>query len=185
MGWTAHGTYPRAVPQNRVVVLAPVGDPILEQLVAAATSDAAAGEVTPPLTPGDGWTPERVAWLRRFHVDRRAGLKGEAHEVTWAVLVDGHVVGGARLAHVGLDKELEVGMWLTRQARGSGVGRLALALLLEQAAAGGFVSIRADTSPSNAAALTVLRNQGFTCSDSPDGRVHAQLALRGGTENTE
>ena len=161
--------------------LALVDDVVLEHLLAAATSDAAAGDVTPPLTPGDRWTPERVAWLRSFHVDRRAGLDGEAGEATWAVLVDGQVVGGARLARTAQDAVLEVGLWLTRGARGSGVGRAALSALVAQAAAHGCVAVRADTRASNAAALGVLRHLGFSCSLSEeDGTVRAQLTLQRG-----
>lgn len=59
--------------------LVPVDDAVLEQLVDAAVSDAAADDVTPPLTPGPAWSAERVAWLRAFH---RSG------ERTWAVVVE-------------------------------------------------------------------------------------------------
>ena len=157
--------------------LAPMDDVVLEHLLVAATSDAAAGDVTPPLTPGDGWTPERVDWLRSFHVERRAGLDGEAREATWAVLVDDRVVGGARLARTAEDAVLEVGLWLTRQARGGGVGRAVLTALRDQAAALGAVAVRADTRASNGAALGVLRHLGFACSLEEDGTVRAQLTL--------
>ena len=151
---------------------------MLEQPVAAATSDAAADEVTPPLTPGDDWTPERVAWLRAFHVDRRAGLLSTAREATWAVLVDGQVVGGVRLARVAQDDVLEAGVWLTRGARGRGVGRAAVAAVLEQAAALGAGVVQAWTTASNAAALAGLRQLGFECSSSANGAVRAEVALR-------
>ena len=163
---------------DRVVTLVPVDGVVLERLVAAATSGAAAGEVTPPVTAGDDWTPERVAWLRAFHLDRRAGLDGEAGEATWAVLLDGQAVGGVRLARVAKDDVLEAGVWLTRQVRGSGVGRAAVAALLDEAAALGAVAVRAETTAGNAAALAVLRQLGFECSDSGDGTVRAQVALR-------
>ncbi len=167
------------MPYDRAIALAAVDDVVLERLVVAATSDAAAGDVTPPLTPGDVWTPERMAWLRAFHLDRRAGLDSEAGEATWAVLADGRVVGGARLARVAQDDVLDVGLWLTRRARGTGVGRSALAALLEHATALGAVAVCAQTTASNAAALAVLRQHGFACSSLPDGAVRAQVSLRG------
>lgn len=172
------------MPHDRVVALAPVDVVVLEELVEAATSDAAADDVTPPLTPGDGWTAERVAWLRALHVDRRAGLAGDAREATWAVLVDGRVVGGARLAGTERAGELEAGLWLVRRARGDGVGRVALALLLQQAAALGYASVRARTRASNCAALRVLRQLGFACSESTSGSVLAHVALPGSRSAT-
>lgn len=108
----------------------PVKGEVLEQLVATAVSDAAAGKVTPPVTPGDAWTPERLAWLRSFQLDRLAGLDGKLREVTWAVLADGCVVGGARLAGTDQAGELEVGLWLARWVRGRGFSRRALISLL-------------------------------------------------------
>lgn len=82
------------------MTLVAVDETVLEKLVHAATTDAAADEVTPPLTPGSDWTPARVAWLRSFHRDRRAGLASSAAEATWAVVVDERVVGSVRLKRV-------------------------------------------------------------------------------------
>lgn len=79
------------------VALVTVDDTVLEQLVEAATTDASADAVTPPLTAGPAWTPTRIAWLRDFHPDRRTGLDGRARETTWAVTVDRRVVGSLRL----------------------------------------------------------------------------------------
>jgi hypothetical protein len=69
-----------------VVRLLAVDDDVLERMVRAALTDASVNEVTPPLTPGEEWTPERVAWLRAFHRSRRTGLDGADGEATWAVL---------------------------------------------------------------------------------------------------
>jgi RimJ/RimL family protein N-acetyltransferase len=116
------------------VRLLPVDDAVLTEMVRAALRDADPDEATPPLTPGNTWTPERVEWLRRFHTDRRAGLDGPAGEASWAVEVDGDVAGAVRLKRTAEPGVLETGIWLTRGARGRGAGRRAIAALLEQAA---------------------------------------------------
>ena len=56
---------------------------------------------------------------------------------------------------------LETGIWLTRGARGRGVGRRALGAVLEQAPALGAHEVRADTTRGNGPALAVLRDLGF------------------------
>ena len=99
------------------MVLVAVDEGVLEALVDAATSESA-NEVTPPLTPGGTWTPERVEWLRRLHRDCRAGLDGPAGQATWAVTEGGHVVGAVRLGRTDEDGVLETGIWLTRGTRG-------------------------------------------------------------------
>src|SRR5919107_335636 len=102
------------------VRLCPVDDAVLAAMVRAALTDAAPDEVTPPLTPGNTWTPERVQWLTRFHAARRAGLDGPAGEASWAVEVDGDVVGAVRLKRTAEPGVLETGIWLTRRVRGKG-----------------------------------------------------------------
>ena len=67
------------------VELRRVDGALLELLVAAAVGDAAAGEVTPPITPGEEWTPERVEWLRAFHGTRSPDLAGDDAEMTWVL----------------------------------------------------------------------------------------------------
>lgn len=159
-------------------MLVPVDDDVLDALVQAATTDAAAGEVTPPLTPDPAWTPERVAWLRAFHRDRRAGLAGPLGEATWAVLAAGDVVGSVRLRRTQEPGVLETGAWLTRAARGQGRGRAALTALLEQARTDGARAVRADTTAGNAAALGVLQRLGAVLTCSLDGTaVRAVLPL--------
>ncbi len=151
---------------------------VLEQLVLAATTDAAADEVTPPLTEGPGWTATRVSWLRSFHRDCRAGLDGPAREATWAIAVDDHVVGSARLKHTDEQGVLETGLWLTRSARGRGVGRAAMVAVLQQAARAGAARVVAETTVVNASALAVLQHLGFDTAPTDDGRgVRAFLAL--------
>ncbi|MEP7088820.1 MAG: GNAT family N-acetyltransferase [Nocardioidaceae bacterium] len=152
---------------------------VLEALVWAAITDATADEVTPPLTAGPGWTPIRIAWLRDFHGERRAGLDGPAREATWAITVDRQVVGSVRLRRTERPGMLETGVWLTRGARGHGVGRVVMGVALREAAALGFTSVWAGTTASNASALTVLERLGFDLTPTDDGRgVHALLVLK-------
>lgn len=167
-----------AAEQTSSVVLVAVDDTVLAQLVHAATTDALADEVTPPLTAGRAWTSERVAWLRDFHRVRRAGLAGPTGEATWAVVVDELVVGSVRLKHTDEPGVLEMGIWLTHGVRGRGVGRATTATALRQATSLGASGVRADTTVSNGGALAVLRRFGFTLTPADDGQnVRALLLL--------
>jgi RimJ/RimL family protein N-acetyltransferase len=143
------------------VELLDVDETVLSRMVGAAVSDAAPDEVTPPLA-GPHWGPERIEWLRRFHRDRRMGLDGPLGEATWAVAVDGAIVGAVRLKRMAEPDVLETGIWLARPARGKGVARTAIADVLEHARAHGARAVRADTSRENASALYVLQRLGFT-----------------------
>jgi RimJ/RimL family protein N-acetyltransferase len=137
-----------------------VDETVLARLVEAAVSDAEPDEVTPPMA-GPRWGPERIEWLRRLHRDRRLGFGGPLGEATWAVAVDGEIVGGVRLKRTAEPDVLETGIWLIRSARGKGVGRKAIADVIEKARKHGARAVRADTSPENAAALYVLQRLGF------------------------
>lgn len=161
------------------MALVAVDDTVLAQLVEAATTDASADEVTPPLTAGPAWTPTRIAWLRDFHRDRRAGLDGPAREATWAVTVDGRVVASVRPQRTERPGMLETGVWLTRSSRGRGVGRAAMAVALREAAELGFTSVWARTTANNAGALTVLERLGFDLTRTDGGRAaNALLVLK-------
>ena len=149
----------------------PIDEDVLVRLVAAAISGASPDEVTPP-TAAQRWGPERIEWLRRFHRDRRPGLDGPLGEATWAVSLDGAVVGAVRLKRTAEPAVLETGIWLTRSARGRGTGRRAIAAVLDRARELGARQIRADTSRANAAALYVLERLGFRTS-AADDRVTA------------
>ncbi len=151
------------------VALVGVDEPILARLVDAAISDASANEVTAPITTGPEWSPARVLWLKHFHRSRRAGLSGPAGEMTWAILAGDQIVGSARLKRTTVPGVLETGIWLTRCARGRGVGKLALTRLLSTAAALGARGVSADTSGDNEAAIGVLRSLGFDLMASNDG----------------
>jgi RimJ/RimL family protein N-acetyltransferase len=164
-------------PGTTTVRLRPVDDATLSELVRAALEDAAADEVTPPVTPGNSWTPERIGWLRRFHTESRAGLDGPGGQASWAVELDGAVVGAVRLRRVA-PGVLETGIWLTRGARGSGVGRRAVAAVLREAAAAGAREVRADTGRDNHPAIGLLRGLGFETTRRGD-RVVARLAPGG------
>jgi RimJ/RimL family protein N-acetyltransferase len=166
---------------TRLVRLRAVDDAVLEEMVRAAVGDAAPDEATPPITPGNTWTPERVEWLTRFHTGARAGLDGPAEEASWAVEVDGVVAGAVRLKRTAEPGVLETGIWLTRGARGRGAGRRAILAVLEQAAVLGAREVRAETGRGNEAALAILRGLGFECSDAGGDRVTARRAVPGTT----
>ncbi len=160
------------------LALVALDEVVLEALVQAATTDASADDVTPPLTPGAAWTPARITWLRSFHRDRLAGLRGPAGEATWAVVVDERVVGSVRLKRTDEHCVLEAGIWLTCSARRQGIGQRAIAELLQEAVALGALGVRADTTAANAGALRILQRLGFNlaAADS-DNRVRALIVL--------
>jgi RimJ/RimL family protein N-acetyltransferase len=159
------------------VSLVQVNEDVLAELVAVATSAATAGEVTPPLTPGDDWTPERVSWLGDFHLQRREGLDGPAREATWAVIVGGRVVGSVRLKALSQPHAFETGIWLARQERGKGCGRQAVAAVLERAVAAGAHEVLAETTSANKTAQGLLRSLGFGLVGTDDGRVRGRLQV--------
>lgn len=163
------------------VRLVPIDEGILRDLLDVATSEAAADEVTPPLTPGPAWTADRRAWFLAYHRDRRRGLEGPAAESTWAVVLGDRPVGAVRLQrgdHVGT---VEAGIWLARSARGRGAGTAALEAVCATARAAGFDSVVADTAAANRAAQAALRRVGFRLGEAtPDGRVRGVLDCSGG-----
>ena len=159
------------------VGLADVDDFVLDRLAEAAVRHATADEVTPRVTPGPDWTPERVQWLRDFHVTRRAGMAGPHREATWAVLVEGQVVGSVRLrAKAGGD--METGVWLIRPARRRGIATAAVREVALIAAHSGARHLRATTTEANGAARAVLAALGFDQSPGAEpGVVEGVLAL--------
>jgi RimJ/RimL family protein N-acetyltransferase len=167
------------VPSSRDldVGLVDVDEQTLDRLVRAATEQASAAEVTAPVTPGDEWTPERIAWLREFHRDRRSGIDGPLREATWAIVYGTEVVGSVRLQRTDRPDELETGIWLTRPARGRGVASAALAAAFVKATEAGARTVRATTTPGNAAALELMRRLGFDIHPAEDQHVHAVRRL--------
>lgn len=166
------------------VALIDVDEMVLEQLVQAATTDAAADDVTPPLTDGPDWTEARIEWLQNFHRNRRAGLSGPAGEATWALLASRGIVGSVRLKRT--DKGVEAGIWLTRTARGQGLGTAAMTALQQRAAELGAREIHADTTASNVSAVHVLQRLGFDLTYNDDsGGVQARLRLHAAAPDAE
>jgi RimJ/RimL family protein N-acetyltransferase len=169
-----------SVPACCLVELAPVDEGVLDRLVAVAVADASAAEVTPPMTPGEDWTPERVEWLRAFHRERRAGLTGPLREATWAVLVDGTPAGSVRLRQTADPAVLETGIWLSRSARRRGTGARALTSVLALGRSLGAAELRAETSRGNRPALALLTAAGFQLGAPDDaGVVVATRVLSG------
>ena len=161
-----------------MIDLVAVDDAVLEDLVQAATTDASADEVTPPLTPGPAWTQPRIAWLRTYHRDRRAGLGGPCAEATWAVVTAEQVIGSVRLKRTGQQGVLETGAWLTRSARGRGQGAEVLAAVLKMALESGARAVQAETTAANTSALALLRRFGFALTADQHGPgVRAALWL--------
>lgn len=174
MGWVPGRPILIAMPTVR---LEAVTDEVLAELARVAVTDAAADEVTPPLTEGSGWTPERIEWFQHYHRTRRAGLDGPDREATWAVLVDGEPAGSVRLKRTDEDGVVECGIWLARSARGRGVSVEAMRLVVDEARNAGMRAVCADTSAQNHAAQAAMTRLGFVLSDGAEGRVEGRLTL--------
>ena len=106
-------------------------------VVAVAVAGALPGEVMPPdaAPHPDEWTLARERAYARF-------LRARPREETSWLVVEGtagggDVVGVARLAGAGDAANLEAGVWLSRTARGRGVGVRVLDELVACAAASG------------------------------------------------
>jgi RimJ/RimL family protein N-acetyltransferase len=156
------------------VELVDVDEGVLEHLVDVATTDAAADEVTPPVTDGPAWTAERIAWLKEFHRLHRDGRAGQS---VWAVLVDGAVAGQVRLRHLPEDGAGEIGLWLRRSVRGRGVGSAVVRAVLDQAVALGLVRVTAETTTNNVLARRLLDRAGFTVVPGGPRGLQAHLDL--------
>lgn len=160
------------------VSLVDVDETVLAELINAAVRDAAPDEVTPPLDDAGAWSDARLDWMRELHRERRTGLDGPAGEATWAVSRDGEVVGAVRLKRTGEGNVLETGIWLTRSARGCGVGVAALEAVVAKAAAAGAHAVYAETTLANVRAQGLLRRVGFALSRGPrPDEVRAILRL--------
>ncbi|MBA3417655.1 MAG: GNAT family N-acetyltransferase [Geodermatophilaceae bacterium] len=151
------------------MTLVDVDEPTLDRLVDAAIIDAAADEVTASVTTGPEWSPARIAWLRELHRSCRQGLNGPAGQATWAILAEDQIVGAVRLKRTVVPGILETGIWVTRRARGQGLGGAATAAVLRTAVSLGAQGVRADTTADNTAALGILRRLGFAVVSGKDG----------------
>ncbi|MGW5054152.1 GNAT family N-acetyltransferase [Actinokineospora sp. NPDC004072] len=150
------------------VELTPLGA-LADQAVAAASAGAAPAEVMPGRH--QDWTPQARA-------DYRAFLDAQLADPTttsFAVCAADAVVGVIRLRAIDADTA-ETGLWLSRDARGRGIGKAAVSALLAVARRRGLRALVADTTPENAAALGVLRACGAAVH--PEGsKVQAELAV--------
>jgi RimJ/RimL family protein N-acetyltransferase len=159
------------------VALGDLDDDALSRLVLHAVPDTDVGEVMPSESDAATWTPQRLREFISFHHGRRGGLDGPVGEVSFVVLVDGVASGIVRLQRVGADS-LEVGMWLTRSARGGGIGGRVLADAAQKAAELGARKLVANTTAPNRAALAALIRMGAEIhAAAPNGTVSAELDL--------
>jgi RimJ/RimL family protein N-acetyltransferase len=171
------------------VALVDVSEALLEQLLELALRDADADEVTPPLGATPGWNTDRISWFREFHRAAAAGLDGPAGQKSWAISCDGQLAGSVRLRRTDPEPSgavggaggvmgagtggtrggalggtrggtLETGIWLARSFRGHGVGREALRLVKDRAAAAGAAVLVAETTAGNMGALALLKSAG-------------------------
>jgi RimJ/RimL family protein N-acetyltransferase len=161
------------------VQLLPVDEGVLARLLATAVSDADPAEVMPPVVSQvPGWTPERMAAFRAFHRERRGGIGNRHGEATFAVAVVGSIVGSGRLARTDRPTALATGLWLSRRARGRGVGSAAMGALISEARRTGAEILVATTTPANVAAVAMLRRYGCSLRiDEQANAVHAELLL--------
>lgn len=152
------------------VTLRPVDDELLPRLLDVAVAETDPDEVLPPVPGPSGWTEERRAAFRDRY--RPPG------ETAYAVLVDDHVIGAARLAPTEAPGAVEADIWLARPARGHGYGIEALHLLIAEARAQGTTALIAETEASNIPAVGTLRTLGAKLWEDPEsGAVHATLRV--------
>lgn len=118
----------RDVTSQMMVDLVPVGEDVLEDLLALAVAEAQPGEVMPPASGESAhearttWTEPRKGAFRDYHRRCRLTPAAAVPEVTWAVKTRGRIVGAARLALVDGDPGArEVGLWLGQSYRGHGI----------------------------------------------------------------
>ncbi|WP_329255614.1 GNAT family N-acetyltransferase [Actinoallomurus sp. NBC_01490] len=152
------------------VTLRPIDEELLPRVLEAAVGGADPAEAMPPVPGPPGWTPERRAAFGDFH-RTVAGT-------TYAVMTGGEVIGATRLTPAEAPGAAEIGIWLTREARGKGHGVEALHLLIEEARARGTTALIAETDAANAPAVGLLRTLGAKLWEDPDtGAVHATLRV--------
>lgn len=116
-------------------------------------------------------------WFLEYDRACRCGLDGERGDATWAIVESGRPVGAVRLARTHVPGALDTGIWLTRAARGKGVGRTAFHALVHAAREAGATRLHADTTTSNHAAEALMGSLGFALVDEGNGTVGARLPL--------
>ena len=86
-----------------------------------------------PLTSDDPWTPKTVADAEKQY-DDGGRWRADDKNVPFAVEADGRLVGSISLFHIDpLSRRAELGIFLGPDARGQGLGRDAIAVLLRYA----------------------------------------------------
>lgn len=146
----------------------------LPLLLAAAVDGAEPDDVLPPLDGPPGWTEARREAFRTFHRARSIATP-EPVESTWVIDADGEVVGAVRLEPVLAG--VEIGIWLSWRARGRGVGRAAVDLLVEQAHIDGHLQLVASTTAGNTDAIRLLAALGASLTGGDDDAVEAVLPV--------
>ncbi|WP_233223507.1 GNAT family N-acetyltransferase [Amycolatopsis sp. CA-128772] len=153
--------------------LIPLDEAALARLLEAAVAGADPLEVMPPVEGPPGWTRVRREAFLAFHRARSLN-PATAVERTWVIDTDGTAVGAARLEPHG--DAVEAGIWLSRQARGRGIGRQVTALLLAEARATGAARFVASTTADNHGARALLSGTGAALTAEGD-EVAANLRL--------
>ncbi|MFZ6035739.1 MAG: GNAT family N-acetyltransferase [Patescibacteria group bacterium] len=102
---------------------------------------------------------DALQFLRRQIIHRR---NKPATDVTFAIIIDGSVVGGLGLHHIEQRHQAELGYWLSRQYRGRGI----MTRAVREALRYGFVRLHlrriyAYTYTYNPASARVLEKNGF------------------------
>ncbi|MCC3762686.1 GNAT family N-acetyltransferase [Glycomyces sp. TRM65418] len=129
----------------------------LPALLDAAVADADPLEVMPPVEAPPGWTDGRRTAFLDFHRSRSLDATDPV-ETTYAVQVDGRVVGAARLEPK--PEGVEIGLWPGRSHRGRGIGGEVLTSLAVIARERGYTQMLASTTPENTAARRLLDQAG-------------------------
>ncbi|HET6708291.1 GNAT family N-acetyltransferase, partial [Amycolatopsis sp.] len=155
--------------------LIPLDEAALARLLEAAQAGADPLEVMPPVDGPPGWTAARREAFLAFHRARCLN-PATAVERTWLIEVDGVAVGAARLEPHG--DAVEAGIWLTRAARGRGIGKQVTALLLAEARESGAARFIASTTADNHSARALLSGTGAALTTEGD-EVAAELRLGG------
>ncbi|MCW0213985.1 MAG: GNAT family N-acetyltransferase [Pseudonocardia sp.] len=155
------------------VTLRALDESTLPLLLAAAVEGAEPDDVMPPLDGPPGWTEARREAFRAFHRARSIAT-ADPVESTWVIRSGDDVVGAARLQPVLAG--VEMGIWLSRRARGRGVGRAAAELLVARARAEGYAQVVASTTAGNHAAVRLLDALGASLTGN-DGAVDAVVPL--------
>ncbi|KDN21207.1 GNAT family N-acetyltransferase [Amycolatopsis rifamycinica] len=140
-----------------MIRLTPLDETALARLLEAAVAGADPLDVMPPVDDPPGWTPARRAAFLAFH-RARSLAPATAVERTWVIDVDGVAAGAARLEPRG--DAVEAGIWLSRDARGRGIGRQVTALLLAEARESGAARFVASTTAGNHGARALLSGLG-------------------------